>query len=84
MKAKINLEEPMLRISIRYTQLVLPWAEGMQVFNALKSVRFVENTYPSNGRTWKLVNEDVSCNIFTPADQAQLLMGGAENHEPAN
>lgn len=79
MKAKINLEEPMLRISIGYKHLVLPWTEGMQVFNALKSVRFVESSYESNGQVWKLVKEDLTCALFTPAEQAQLLMGGGSD-----
>lgn len=83
MKSKITLEEPMLRINIGYKNMVLPWACGVQVFNALKDARFVNSEYAHGKSYWGNATEEVSCSIFTPAEQAQLLMEGGSD-EPAN
>lgn len=78
-KAKINLEAPMLRIKIGYKHMVLPWAEGMLVFNALKDARFMEVSYAGGVTGWEPEKEEVSCHIFTPEEQAMLLMEGDAN-----
>lgn len=78
-KEKIELNAPWLRISIGYKKLVLPWEQGVQVFNALKDVRFVDSDYRDGKCFWKNGAEEVTCSIFTIDEQAQLLMEG-ENH----
>ena len=79
-KKEITLEGNMALVSIGYKTFVFPWADGLKFFDLFQNAHCVSSEYDSNTKKsyWymKGADADVSIKMFTPEEQAQLLMGG--------
>ena len=79
-KKEITLEGNMALVSIGYKTFVFPWADGLEFFNLLQNAHCISSEYDSDHKKtfWykKGTETDISLKIFTPEEQAQLLMGG--------
>jgi hypothetical protein len=73
-KKEQDLESNWVRITMGYTMIVLPWDEGMTLFKTLQEVQFVERVYAGNQGWKRTAEKEISLTVFTPTEQAQLLM----------
>lgn len=77
-KAVATLEGPMMLITFGWgTTLILPWDAGVAFMATLKDAHFVRSSYNDSSTQWYLNDKaEFSAAMFTPAQQAQVLMNG--------
>ena len=72
--------KPVLRLTFGGTNYVLPWETGVQILNLMKDAIQVQQKYESGvgyvGWVNVVVGSEVTATAFSPAEQAQLMMGG--------
>ena len=72
-KKEIDLETNWVRIVIGYNTMILPWDDGIALFKNLSEVMFIDRDYSEN--TWKIEKQkEITMHVFTPKEQAALLM----------
>jgi len=77
-KAVATLEGPMMLIAFGWgASMILPWDDGVAFMATLKDAHFVKSEYKDGSTQWFLNSKaEFSAAMFTPAQQAQVLMNG--------